>query len=115
MPKSTIVDSMLSPDHCSRSEFQAQLERVEGLLRDAGRAAMKEYAVADDELRRAEISLEQDVDRRLQHLILRAKGIVSEEFSMRHQREIPVNEIPDYAVTDLLLELGKREVRRAAG
>lgn len=53
MPKSTIVDSMLAPDQCSRSEFQAQRERVEGLLRDAGRAAMKESAVADDELRRA--------------------------------------------------------------
>jgi len=48
----------------------------------------------------------------LQRLILRAKGMVSEEMLVRHQREIPVDEIPDYAVTHLLLELGEQELQR---
>ena len=104
MSNSSIVESILPSDQCSRTEFQAQRERVADLLRDAGRAA----------LRRAEVSLEQDVARRLQQLILRAKGIVSEEILVRHQREIPVDEIPDYAVTHLLLELSERELRSGA-
>jgi len=36
---------------------------------------------------------------------------VSEEMLVRHQREIPVDEIPDYAVTHLLVELGEQELR----
>ena len=58
------------------------------------------------------MSLESDVEQRLQRLILRAKGMVSEEMLVRHQREIPVDEIPDYAVTHLLLELGEQELQR---
>jgi hypothetical protein len=114
MSNSSIVETILPSDHCSRTEFQAQRERVADLLRDAGRAALRDAAVADGDLRRAEISLEQDVARRLQQLILRAKGIVSEEILARHQREIPVDEIPDYAVTHLLLELSERELRSRA-
>jgi len=114
MSNSSIVASILPSDQCSRTEFQAQRERVADLLRDAGRAALRNSAVADDDLRRAEVSLEQDVARRLQQLILRAKGIVSEEILVRHQREIPVDEIPDYAVTHLLLELSERELRSGA-
>ena len=114
MSNSSIVESILPSDQCSRTEFQAQRERVADLLRDAGRAALRDAAVADDDLRRAEVSLEQDVARRLQQLILRAKGIVSEEILVRHQREIPVDEIPDYAVTHLLLELSERELRSGA-
>lgn len=115
MSNSSIVESILPSDQCSRTEFQAQRERVADLLRDAGRAALRDAAVADDDdLRPAEVSLEQDVARRLQQLILRAKGIVSEEILVRHQREIPVDEIPDYAVTHLLLELSERELRSGA-
>ena len=44
-------------------------------------------------------------------MIARAKGMGSEEMLVRHQREIPVDEIPDYAVTHLLAELGEQEWR----
>ena len=57
------------------------------------------------------MALAQDVEHRLQRLILRAKGMVSEEMLVRHQREIPVDEIPDYAVTHLLAELGEKELQ----
>jgi hypothetical protein len=30
---------------------------------------------------------------------------------VRHQREIPVDEIPDYAVTHLLAQLGEQELQ----
>ena len=97
---------------CSRSEFQAQRAKLESLLREASRAALQADAVSAGERRRAEMSLESDVEQRLQRLILRAKGMVSEEMLVRHQREIPVDEIPDYAVTHLLLELGEQELQR---
>ena len=97
---------------CSRSEFQAQRAKLESLLREASRAALQADAVSAGERRRVEMSLESDVEQRLQRLILRAKGMVSEEMLVRHQREIPVDEIPDYAVTHLLLELGEQELQR---
>ena len=59
------------------------------------------------ERRTAEMTLEQDIAHRLQRLILRAKGMVSEEVLVRHRREIPVDEIPDYAVTHLLVDMGE--------
>ena len=99
---------------CSRSEFQAQRAKLESLLREASRAALQADAVSAGERRRAEMTLEQDVEHRLQRLILRAKGMVSEEMLVRHQREIPVDEIPDYAVTDLLIELGEKELHASA-
>ena len=98
--------------HCSRSEFQAQRAKLESLLREASRAALQGDAGSAGERRRAEMTLESDVEQRLQRLILRAKGMVSEEMLVRHQREIPVDEIPDYAVTHLLLELGEQELQR---
>jgi hypothetical protein len=33
---------------------------------------------------------------------------------VQHRREIPVDEIPDYAVTHLLVELGEQELRSGA-
>ena len=53
------------------------------------------------------MTLEQDIAHRLQRLILRAKGMVSEEVLVQHRREIPVDEIPDYAVTHLLVDMGE--------
>ena len=98
--------------NCSRSEFQAQRAKLESLLREASRAALQGGSVSAGERRRAEMTLQTDVEQRLQRLILRAKGMVSEEMLVRHQREIPVDEIPDYAVTHLLLELGEQELQR---
>jgi hypothetical protein len=58
---------------------------------------------------------EPEIEQILQRVIVRAKGIVSEEMLVRHQREIPVDEIPDYAVTHLLAELGEQELRGFRG
>ena len=99
---------------CSRSEFQAQLAKLESLLRNAGRAALPNADVSAGERRTAEMTLERDIEHRLQRLILRAKGMVSEEMLVQHRREIPVDEIPDYAVTHLLVELGEQELRSGA-
>ena len=112
MAKPTSADLLSSQGACSRSEFQAQRAKLESLLREASRAALQADAVSAGERRRAEMSLESDVEQRLQRLILRAKGMVSEEMLVRHQREIPVDEIPDYAVTHLLLELGEQELQQ---
>jgi hypothetical protein len=60
------------------------------------------------------MTLERDIEYRLQRLILRAKGMVSEEMLVQHRREIPVDEIPDYAVTHLLVRLGEQELHSGA-
>ena len=111
MPKPVPIDGVTPDNICSRSEFKAQRDKLESLLRDASKAALRQADVPAAERRRAETTLEQDVEQRLQRLILRAKGIVSEEMLVRHRREIPVDEIPDYAVTHLLVELGEQELR----
>ena len=98
-------------EQCSRSEFKAQRDKLEALLREAKQAAIERAEVPAAERHRAEMALAQDVEHRLQRLILRAKGMVSEEMLVRHQREIPVDEIPDYAVTHLLVELGEKELQ----
>jgi len=66
-----------------------------------------------EQVKRDEVLRERNIEQRLQRLIVRAKGIVSEEMLVRHQREIPVDEIPDYAVTHLLAQLGERELQLA--
>ena len=114
MAKSTSGDQLSSQGACSRSEFQAQRAKLEALLRDAGRAALQSADVPAGERRTAEKTLEREIEHRLQRLILRAKGMVSEEMLVQHRREIPVDEIPDYAVTHLLLELGEQELRSGA-
>ncbi|MBL6696954.1 MAG: hypothetical protein O2876_07595 [Proteobacteria bacterium] len=114
MSKLSAINADFSSEHCSRREFEAQREKLEALLREAGRAALRDADVSAGERRRAEMTLENDVEHRLQRLILRAKGMVSEEMLVRHQREIPVDEIPDYAVTDLLIELGEKELHASA-
>jgi hypothetical protein len=114
MAKATSVDLLSSQESCSRSEFQAQRARLEALLRDAGRAALKNVDASAGERRTAEMTLERDIEHRLQRLILRAKGMVSEKMLVQHRREIPVDEIPDYAVTHLLVELGEQELRSGA-
>ena len=114
MAKATSVDLLSSQESCSRSEFQAQRARLEALLHDAGRAALKNVDASAGERRTAEMTLERDIEHRLQRLILRAKGMVSEEMLVQHRREIPVDEIPDYAVTHLLVELGEQELRSGA-
>lgn len=111
MPKPIPIDSATPGDLCSRGEFKAQRDKLESLFREASKAALSQADVPAAERRRAETTLERDVEQRLQRLILRAKGIVSEEMLVRHQREIPVDEIPDYAVTHLLVELGEQELR----
>lgn len=98
-------------DQCSRSEFKAQRDKLQALLREAKKAAIQRAEVPAADRHRAEMALERDIEHRLQRLILRAKGMVSEEMLARHQREIPVDEIPDYAVTHLLVELGEKELQ----
>ena len=107
-------EAAAAPPSCSRSEFQAQRAKLEALLREASRAAVQGDIETAGERRRAEMTLESEVEQRLQRLILRAKGMVSQEMLERHQREIPVDEIPDYAVTHLLVELGEQELQRHA-
>ena len=111
MPEPTSTESVIPEGLCSRGEFQVQRDKLESLLRDAGREAMHGGNADSGDRHRAEMTLEQEVEHRLQRLILRAKGIVSEEMLIRHQREIPVDEVPDYAVTHLLIELGERELQ----
>ena len=114
MANATSVDLLNYEGSCSRSEFQAQRAKLEALLRDAGRAALQNVDGSEGEQRTAEMTLERDIEHRLQRLILRAKGMVSEEMLVQHRREIPVDEIPDYAVTHLLVELGEQELRSGA-
>ena len=114
MAEPTTVEFLSAQGACSRSEFQAQRAKLESLLRDAGRAALQNADVSAGERRTAEMTLERDIEHRLQRLILRAKGMVSEEMLVQHRREIPVDEIPAYAVTPLLVELGEQELRRGA-
>ncbi len=114
MTKAASVDLLSSQRSCSRSEFQAQRTKLEALLRDAGRAALQKVDGSAGERRTAEMTLERDIEHRLQRLILRAKGMVSEKMLVQHRREIPVDEIPDYAVTHLLMELGEQELRSGA-
>ena len=83
-------------------------------MRDAGKAALQNADVSAGERRTAEMRLERDLEHRLQRLILRAKGMVSAEMLVQHRREIPVDEIPDCAVTHLLVELGEQELRSGA-
>ena len=111
-PKSANLQS--AHGACSRSEFQAQLAKLESSLRDAGRTALQKADVSAGERLTAEMKLERDIEHRLQRLILRAKGMVSEETLEQHRREIPVDEIPDYAVTHLLVDLGEQELRSGA-
>ena len=111
MAKSTPVDLLAAKGACSRSEFQAQRAKLEAILREAGRAALQSADVSAGERRTAEMTLERDIEHRLQRLILRAKGMVSEKMLVQHRREIPVDEIPDYAVTHLLVELAEQELR----
>ena len=114
MAKPTSNDLLSAQGACSRSEFHAQRAKLESLLRDAGRAALQNAAAPAGERRTAEMTLERDIEHRLQRLILRAKGMVSEEMLVQYRREIPVDEIPDYAVTHLLVELGEQELRSGA-
>ncbi len=114
MAKPRTVDLLSAQGACSRSEFQAQRAKLESLLRDAGRAALQNADVSAGERRTAEMTLERDIEHRLQRRILHAKGLVSEEMLVQHRRGIPVDEIPDYAVTHLLVELGEQELRRGA-
>ena len=111
MPKSIPIDIVTPDNLCSRGEFKAQRDKLESLLLEASKAALSQADVPAVERRSAETTLKRDVQQRLQQLILRAKGIVSEEMLVRHQREIPLDEIPDYAVTHLLVELGEQELR----
>ena len=114
MANATSVDLLISEASCSRSEFQAQRSKLAALLRDAGRAALQNVDGPEGERRTAEMTLERDIEHRLQRLIVRAKGMISEEMLVQHRREIPVDEVPDYAVTHLLVELGEQELRSGA-
>ena len=101
-------DSIVPAGQCSRSQFMAQRDKLAKRMRTAVKEASHK---SPEQMKRDDVSLERDIEQRLQRLIVRAKGIVSEEMLLRHQREIPVDEIPDYAVTHLLAHLGEQELQ----
>ena len=104
------LENVIPANLCSRSQFKEQCDKVEAMLR----AASKHIGTSSNASKvvdRPEDQLEPEIEKILQRVIVRAKGMVSEEMLVRHQREIPVDEIPDYAVTHLLVELGEQEAQ----
>ena len=106
-------DTVIPADQCSRSLFTAQRDKLAKLMRNSVSEAAPASGKSLEQVKRDEVLRERHIEQRLQRLIVRAKGIVSEEMLVRHQREIPVDEIPDYAVTHLLAQLGERELQLA--
>ena len=106
-------DTVIPTDECSRSLFTAQRDKLAKLMRNSVSEAVLASGKSPEQVKRDEVLRERHIEQRLQRLIVRAKGIVSEEMLVRHQREIPVDEIPDYAVTHLLAQLGERELQLA--
>ena len=106
------IDTIIPTDQCSRSLFAAQRDKLAKLMRSSICEAVPASSQSPEQVRRDELLRERDIEQRLQRLIVRAKGIVSEEMLVRHQREIPVDEIPDYAVTHLLAQLGEQELQQ---
>ncbi|MEK9920234.1 MAG: hypothetical protein VW519_06230 [Luminiphilus sp.] len=104
------LENVIPSNLCSRSQFKEQCDKVAAMLRAASErngASGNVPQIAD----RTEYPREPEIEKILQRVIVRAKGMVSEEMLVRHQREIPVDEIPDYAVTHLLVELGEQEAQ----
>jgi hypothetical protein len=106
-------DTVIPTEQCSRSLFTAQRDKLAKLMRNSASKAVPASGKSPEQVKRDEVLRERHIEQRLQRLIVRAKGIVSEEMLVRHQREIPVDEIPDYAVTHLLAQLGERELQLA--
>ncbi|MAC36682.1 MAG: hypothetical protein CME47_04290 [Halieaceae bacterium] len=107
------LENVIPADMCSRSEFRAQYDKLEATLRAVGQTDALESSTSIS-VNRPGNGREPEIEQILQRVIVRAKGMVSEEMLIRHQREIPVDEIPDYAVTHLLAELGEQEIRGLA-
>ena len=107
------LESVIPADMCSRSQFKAQYDKLEAMLRAVGQTDSLESS-ASTSVTRPGNGGEPEIEKILQRVIVRAKGMVSEEMLIRHQREIPVDEIPDYAVTHLLADLGEQEVQGLA-
>lgn len=105
------IDTIIPIDQCSRTLFTAQRDKLASLMRNSVCQAAPAPDNSPEQVKRDELLRERDIEQRLQRLIVRAKGMVSEEMLVRHQREIPVDEIPDYAVTHLLAQLGERELQ----
>lgn len=104
------LENVIPANLCSRSQFKEQRDKLEALLRAARRSAGK-VSSSPMEANRSTHRPAAEIEQILQRVIVRAKGMVSEEMLIRHQREISVDEIPDYAVTHLLAELGEQELR----
>ena len=107
------LESVIPADRCSRSQFKAQYDKLEAMLRAVGQTDSLESSACTS-VTRSGNGGEPEIEKILQRVIVRAKGMVSEEMLIRHQREIPVDEIPDYAVTHLLADLGEQEVQGLA-
>ena len=58
MPKPTSIESVIPDGQCSRSEFQAQRDKLESLLRDAGREAMLGGKATSEDRHRTGMTLE---------------------------------------------------------
>lgn len=100
------LENVIPADLCSRGQFREQCEKLEMMLRAASQSADKSV-----DSRLVGGRQEPEIEQILQRVIVRAKGMVSEEMLVRHQREISVDEIPDYAVTHLLAALGEQELQ----
>ncbi len=100
------LENVIPADLCSRGQFREQCEKLEMMLRAASQSTGN---VAESTT--AGRQIEPQIAQILERVILRAKGMVSEEMLVRHQREISVDEIPDYAVTHLLAALGEQELQ----
>ena len=100
------LENVIPTNLCSRSQFKEQCDKLEAMLR-----AATEHPPGAATVSRASGRQAPEIEQILQRVIVRAKGMVSEEMLVRHQREIPVDEIPDYAVTHLLAELGEQELQ----
>ena len=105
------IDTVIPTDQCSRTLFTAQRDKLASLMRSSVSQAVPASDKSPEQVKRDEMLRERHIEQRLQRLIVRAKGIVSEAMLVRHQREIPVDEIPDYAVTHLLAQLGEQELQ----
>ena len=105
------IDTIIPTDQYSRTLFTEQRDKLADLMRGSVCRAVPAPGESPEQVKRDELLRERDIEQRLQRLIVRAKGIVSEEMLVRHQREIPVDEIPDYAVTHLLAQLGEQELQ----
>ena len=71
-------DTVIPTDQCSRSLFTAQRDKLAKLMRNSVSKAVPASGKSPEQVKRDEVLRERNIEQRLQRLIVRAKGIVSE-------------------------------------